>query len=92
MSSLEHTGLGDLSEALEQQTAAHQERWQARRKAAVQDEIADAVLEEARARVAQALNTNGTVATQVQRVLSGEVSVKDLAQELLKKTCEEQAK
>jgi LAO/AO transport system kinase len=88
VSSLEHTGLHELADALERQTAAHQERWMGRRKAAVQDEITDAILEEARERVAQALGANGTVAEQVQRVLSGEVSVKDLAQELLKKTCE----
>lgn len=79
------TGLPELVEGLERYAAEGHARWQARREAAVHDEVRAAVFEAARRRLSEALGRNGTGTEQIERVLRGEVSVEALTRELMQR-------
>jgi LAO/AO transport system kinase len=83
VSATEKEGVAALVDQLEQHTSANQPQWIARRATALQDDVREAVLEEARDRVADALSTNGSIASHVQRVLAGEITIPQLAQQIL---------
>jgi LAO/AO transport system kinase len=80
-------GIPELLDDLERRTAQSAPRWEARRRASVQQDVLDAVYEEARRRIGRLLN--GQTREQVQRVLGGEVTVAALAQELLERAAAE---
>lgn len=81
-------GVPELVDVLEKLTAAEAQQWQAQRDRAVQAEVAEAVLEEARRRLLRGLGSNGALGAHVQRVMAGEVSVPALAQELIERTAQ----
>ncbi len=83
VSAQEQTGLDELLDAVERRADAQASQWRKHRAAALNDEIREAILEEARRRVQAALGRNGTMHGQVARVLSGEVSIRQLTDELL---------
>ncbi len=83
VSAQEQTGLEELLDAVERRANEQGGLWRKRRGASLNEEIREAVLEEARRRVESALGRNGTMHGQVARVLSGEVSIRQLTDELL---------
>ena len=89
VSAVEQVGLDKLLDGLEARAQHWSPRWRQWRREAIRDEIRDAVLEEARRRVQEALGANGTLGGNIERVLSGEVSVAELAKELLAKAGKE---
>lgn len=82
----EHRGIPELLDHFESQVRSAGPRWMQRREESLNLEIRESVLEEARRRLEQTLNHNGSAAGHVDRVLSGQTSVRQLAQELLEKT------
>ncbi|MCC7407111.1 MAG: methylmalonyl Co-A mutase-associated GTPase MeaB [Phycisphaeraceae bacterium] len=82
----EHRGIPELLDHLESQARSAGPRWMNRREESLNLEIRESVLEEARRRLEQTLNHNGSAAGRVQRVLSGQTSVRQMAQELLERT------
>ncbi len=85
VSAAERRGIPELVTALEKLCDKHGVHWQARRRSRIADEIRDSILEEARRRVDEALGSNGAMGSQVQRVLAGQVTIEQLAGELLQK-------
>jgi LAO/AO transport system kinase len=80
ISALEDRGVSELIERFESHYERDHAQWQARRKAALEDEIRQAILEELGCQCAEAIGSE-----EVQRVLRGEVSVASLVKELLRK-------
>ena len=89
VSAAEGRGVADLFDRVTCLTADRQEQWTGKRDRLVNDEVREAVLEEARRRVSEHLGHNGTFTSQVQRILRGEVTVARLAEELITKTAGE---
>jgi putative protein kinase ArgK-like GTPase of G3E family len=83
VSATENTGVTELVDQLEQRTATSQQQWHHRRAAALRDDLREAILEEARNRLADALGSNGTLASHLQQVLDGQVTIPQLAQQIL---------
>ncbi len=81
VSATEQTGITELLDVIEERMDQKAERWQSLRDERVVDEVRDAVLEEARLRLVTALSQNGLQAD-LHRVLTGELTVSDLAQKL----------
>ncbi len=91
VSAATHDGVGPLADDLEALAAEHRTLWREHRREAVSREVRDAVLEEARRRVDEALGANGTLGDRVREVLRGEVSVESLAQELIERLAKDKA-
>jgi LAO/AO transport system kinase len=81
------TGIRELQEALEGRATEAHEEWVARRSASVHQDVLDAVYEEARRRLGALLD--GQALAEVQRVLRGDLTVAELAQELLERAASE---
>jgi putative protein kinase ArgK-like GTPase of G3E family len=79
-------GLEALVEGLEEIAATHGERWQQQRLHAIEDEVRDAVLEEAARQVRDAFSARGGEADPVAEILEGRLSVEDAAARLLQRT------
>ena len=84
----ENRGVPELVDALERRTARSAEQWKQRRRAAIQREITESILEVARQRMQTTLASNGRVSSHVQRILAGDESVEQIADALLKQAAE----
>ena len=86
VSATTNDGVAALVDDLERLSAEHRSSWTAVRQQSVAREVREAVLEEARRRVDKALGDSGALANRVNEVLRGQVTVEDLAQQLLEQT------
>jgi LAO/AO transport system kinase len=77
------TGIPELQDGLERRADEYRDQWIARRSASVHHDVLDAVYEEARRRIGALLN--GRARAEVERVLRGDLTVAQLAQELLER-------
>lgn len=84
VSAVDKTGVQALWSRIEGLIDQRQEAWQARRKQRIADEIRDAILEQARRRVDARLGRNGTFGDKVRRILEGDATVGELADELIR--------
>lgn len=84
-----HEGVSPLVDDLEDLSAEHHTRWREYRQQSAAREVRDAVLEEARRRVDDLLGASGALADRVNEVLRGQVSVEELAQELIEKVAKD---
>ncbi len=87
VSAEEGLGVGALVDALEARTMRDGERWQARRRLMIEDEVREAILEEARRRLGRTLAALPGDAAPVAGVLDGRLSVGEAARQLLQATC-----
>ncbi len=76
-------GLEKLVDGLEEIAAAHAARWQQQRLRAIEDEVRDAVLEEAARRVRHAFAPPGAEDDPVRAILEGRLTVEEAAARLL---------
>ncbi len=83
VSAAEKTGIPELIKGLEERAGRSETRWRKQRDQAVLNEVREAVFEEARQRLQQMLNNQESGMESLHRVLSGEISVSDLTQEVL---------
>ncbi|MEX0777558.1 MAG: hypothetical protein WD042_17775 [Phycisphaeraceae bacterium] len=86
VSAAEHTGIASLLDLLEKKTDDHHEDWAQRRDESMFRDIRDSILEAARQRLERTLGRNGTAHGQVARVLAGDLSIEELADDLLRRT------
>jgi putative protein kinase ArgK-like GTPase of G3E family len=91
VSAATNSGVAALVNDLEELSSEHRTRWKAIRQQSVAYEVREAVLEEARRRVDQALGGTGALGDRVNDVLRGQVSVEALAQELIEKVAKDRA-
>lgn len=75
------TGITEFIDLVEERTEAESADWQVKRDAGVIEEVREAVLEQARRRILDAMGTNGST---IERVLAGDESVDDLTRRLLR--------
>ncbi len=80
------TGVADLVDTLDSLGARHAEAWQQQRLDAVEDEVLEAILEEANGRLRQTAARLRADAGSARAVLGGEASVKAAARRLLAET------
>lgn len=81
-----HEGIRELADALEAITARNMDNWRANRHGQALEEIRQAVLEEVRRRVSEVIGKNGTSAVRTLPILSGEVSLKNLVDEVMQES------
>lgn len=86
VSALEEKGIDPLIDHVESCFERDHERWRKRREAAVQEEVRKAFLEESRRQVARILAVEDLTPAHVRKILAGEVTVADLAAQLLSET------
>jgi LAO/AO transport system kinase len=79
-------GVGDLVDDLEALSAEYGERWQAQRLESIEQEVRDAVIEEASRRLRETLAAAGAGDAIAAEVLNGRVSVERAARDLLAAT------
>jgi LAO/AO transport system kinase len=79
----DHQGVPELMDLLERRMAEGAEQWRQRRVTMLADEIRESVLAEVRQRTEGALGRNGAGAEALQRILRGQSSVAELAQQLI---------
>lgn len=87
VSAEEGAGVEALVDALEARAARDGERWQVRRRLMMEDEVREAILEEARRRLGTTLAALPGDAAPVAGVLGGRLSVEEAARQLLQATC-----
>lgn len=85
-------GIDGLVNGLEEMADAHAAAWQERRLRTIEDEVRDAVLEEAARRVREAFRTAPGGADPVKAILDGRLSVQQAASRLLEATLGEAGK
>ncbi len=85
LSALYGSGVETLVDLIEARAAAYADSWQTRRRQQVIEEVKEAVLEEARHRVREALGATHQESAQLTRILRGEISVAGFVDELLRK-------
>ncbi len=86
VSASDGVGIEALVDRFEERAARSRPQWQARRDAAVRDDVREAVLEEARQWLAARLDGSGPGA--IRRVLEGELSVAGLTRALLQEVAD----
>jgi LAO/AO transport system kinase len=84
------TGITELVDGLEAITQQMQEVWRIRRLEQLEDELRESLFETVRRRVGQAMGTNGKAQVRLRRVLDGQATIDDLADELLNQIVKEQ--
>ena len=80
------TGVDELLDGLEKRIERDSATWQQHRRQRVRDEIAEAILETARGRLASTMHQDTWLSQQVQRVMKEDLSIDTLAQQLLART------
>ena len=85
MSALHRRGIEELVDLCEKRAAVSQQAWRIRRRQAMVDEAKEAVLEEARQRLARLLDTNPHASRDLTRLLRGEVTVTGFVDGLMQK-------
>jgi LAO/AO transport system kinase len=83
VSALQDRGVAELRDQIEACFEQDHDRWQARRREAITQEVTAAILEESRRQIFQALQADGAATEQIHRVLRGEVAIPDLVRTLL---------
>jgi LAO/AO transport system kinase len=78
-------GVAGLADALEDLAGRHGDHWQARRQRAIEEEVREAVLEEAARRVLDRFREAEAIRNPVTAILEGSLSVGDAAEALLGK-------
>ncbi len=89
VSAVDKTGVQTLWERIDDMASQRGEPWRQQRQQRVADEVRDAILEEARRRIDAHLSGNGQFASKVDRIVRGEATVGELAQELIDRTAQE---
>jgi LAO/AO transport system kinase len=84
VSAATHEGVGSLVDDLEQLSAEYRARWTENRQQSVANEVREAILEEARRRIDQALGYGSALGDRVNEVLQGHVSVEAAARDLIR--------
>jgi LAO/AO transport system kinase len=79
-------GVSTLADALEDLAGQHADHWQSQRRLAVEDEIREAVLEEAARRVRRAFRVPAPGADPVRDILEARLSVVEAARQLLRES------
>jgi LAO/AO transport system kinase len=85
-SAVNHTGIGELLEAIEANASEHGGEWQDRRSRLVLDEVRDAVVETATRRISQALCFDGAEEPRLRQILRGQVSLDQFVDGILRET------
>jgi LAO/AO transport system kinase len=85
-SAVNHTGIGELLEAIEANAAEHGGEWQDRRSRLVLDEVREAVVETATRRISQALCFDGAEEPRLRQILRGQVSLDQFVDGILRET------
>ncbi|MEP7152132.1 MAG: methylmalonyl Co-A mutase-associated GTPase MeaB [Nitrospira sp.] len=85
VSALHHRGVDELIDLIEQHAAECEGQWQARRQHMIFGEIKEAVLEESRRRILQALGPEQMATEDLHRILRGEVTVAGFVDEILQR-------
>jgi LAO/AO transport system kinase len=83
-SAVNHEGVADLAAELERLTAAHGDAWKARRQRQAIDEIRQALLQDIERRVDGLLTSGAAAEARLERVYTGEASIGQVAEELLR--------
>ncbi len=81
-----HEGVRELADALEAITARKTDDWRANRRRQALAEIRQAIMEEVRQRVSDVIGTNGASEIRTLPLLAGEVSLKNLVDEVLQES------
>jgi LAO/AO transport system kinase len=87
-SAANHQGVTELVDELEALTELNSDEWRARRTEQARDEIRQAVFEEVRRRVSAVIGRNGEASDRLGRVLSGEASMEQLVDQLMRQAVE----
>ena len=87
-SAANHQGLDELVAELQSLTEERSDQWRARRSEQAQEEIRQAVFEEVRRRVSVAMGRHGTAGDCLNRILSGEASLDQFVEQLLRQAME----
>jgi LAO/AO transport system kinase len=87
-SAANHQGIDELVAELETLTQQKSQQWRTRRAEQAQDEIRQAVFEEVRRRVSAVMGRNGEAGDRLRRILSGESSVDQLVDQLMRQAVE----
>jgi LAO/AO transport system kinase len=85
-------GISDLRKGIEEQARLLDGVFRERRRRALKEEIRLAILETTRRRIEEALEKQGDLRREIDRLLQGEATVQDLAGELLVSACENDQK
>ena len=85
VSALHRRGIEELVDLCEKRAAVSQQDWRIRRKQTMVDEAKEAVLEEARQRLARLLDSNPHATQDLTRLLRGQVTVTGFVDELIQK-------
>jgi LAO/AO transport system kinase len=84
VSALRHRGVAELVDLFEKRALECEGEWQSRRRHEIFDEVKEAVLQETRRRVLQAVSPERMATDDYQRILSGEVTVAAFVNEILR--------
>jgi len=85
VSALHRRGVVELIDLFEKRAAAAEGEWQFRRRHMIFDEVKEAVLEESRRRILQAVGREQMATEDFQRILRGEVTVAGLVDEIFQR-------
>jgi GTPase len=85
VSALHHRGVDELLDLIEKQAAEHEGQWQARRKRMILREVKEAVVEESRRRILQAIGPEHMATEDLNRILRGEATVAGFVDELFQR-------
>ena len=85
VSALQRRGVAELIDLCEKQAAESSQDWALRRRHEIVGEVKDAVLEESRKRILQAVGPEQMATEDFQRILRGEVTVAGLVDEILQR-------
>jgi LAO/AO transport system kinase len=92
VSAAQAEGISELRQAIEEQASLLANVLKGRRRRALKEEIRLAILETARQRIEEALEQQGDLRLELDRLLQGKATVEDLASELLASACENNQK
>jgi LAO/AO transport system kinase len=88
-SAANHQGIDQLVAELESLAEQRSSQWRARRAEQAHEEIRHAVFEEVRRRVSAVMGRNGDASSSLGRILSGEASMEQLVDQLMRRAVEQ---
>ena len=88
VSALDRRGIGELIDAFKKRGEESESDWQARRRQEIFGEVREAVLQESRKRILQVVGPEQMASKDFQRILTGELTVAGLVDEILQRVIE----
>jgi LAO/AO transport system kinase len=88
VSALHRRGIEDLIDVFNRRAEASEREWQTRRRQEIFSEVREAVLQESRKRILRAIGPERMATADFRRILTGELTIADLVDEILQKVIE----